>query len=121
MKRSVVLSDEHIKLISRFRINEFSSTRVGLDYYDLYGGGFLINDMALILGCEVNQIVDNIDSNGYEYDKETEKRLTEMSEYIDKNIVYIEEIVHQFSIKGGLKPGKYVCDEAIHIWEFKEN
>lgn len=121
MKRSILLNDNHIKLISKMVVREFSATKIGIDLYDLYGGGFVYQDMANILGMRDHMIEGTEeDPEGPMYDEETQLKLEDIDGYIHDHLVEIIEIVMQFSSKGGLKPGKYVCDDAIRIWEYKE-
>ena len=42
-----------------------------------------------------------------------------LEECIMDNIDAIEELVHQFCIKGGLKPGVYQCKSYCRLWEYK--
>ena len=39
--------------------------------------------------------------------------------YILENLVFIEEILHQFCDKGGLKPGIYTCLDYNRQWDYK--
>jgi hypothetical protein len=44
----------------------------------------------------------------------------ETHSYIVEHIRDIEDLVHQFVNKGGLKPGKYVSKSNERIWKFVE-
>ena len=37
-----------------------------------------------------------------------------------ENLDLIEELVHQYTNKGGLVPGTYTCKTYDHIWKLKE-
>jgi hypothetical protein len=41
-----------------------------------------------------------------------------MHSYIIDNLEYIEEIVHQFCARGGVREGTYKCKSNQRIWEF---
>lgn len=122
MKRSVVLEKEHIELVSKMVVREFSSTKTGIDLYDLYGGGFVYQDIANILGWRDHMIPGTEeDVEGPMYDEETQSRMEEIDGFIHDHFTEILEIVMQFSAQGGIKPGKYVCDDSIRIWKLKED
>lgn len=121
MKRIVNLTKEHILLITKMRVSEFSSTRVGVDLYDLYGGSFIYDDMADILGYKDKRVPESIgDPDGGIYDDETQDLLENIDGYLHDNFTNIMEIILQFADRG-LKPGKYVCNDTIRIWEYQED
>lgn len=129
----VVLTEEHLKLIKNFRIQKLNELNVkngiedwtdkyyGIDTYGLFHGSHLYEDMAQILGV-ADQVIKGTeeDIDGPKYPKELMDNFIELDEYILDNILNIEEIVHQFSSEGGLKPGIYTCKDNEHIWKYKE-
>ena len=56
---------------------------------------------------------------GKGYEKEYEEKMMDYDAYILENLVFIEEILHQFCDKGGLKPGIYTCLDYNRQWDYK--
>lgn len=118
-----------IKLISNIRFQQMEETdnpEVGpdkfyVDLYSLYGGNFLLEDVALILG-KYDDRIEGTQNNwqGPSFPDEVEEYLLETHHMVYDNLSNIEEILHQFAGKGGLKPGVYECKPYEHIWAFKE-
>ena len=120
MKIKLVLTEDHIKLIKNFNFERISDKHYGLDTYGLWGGTYLYEQMANILGYQDKVITETIESNlGARYEKEYEERMMEYDSFILENLVFIEEILHQFCDKGGLKPGIYSCIDYVRIWDYK--
>lgn len=120
MKIKLVLTEDHIKLIKNFNFERISDKHYGLDTYGLWGGTYLYEQMANILGYQDKVIPETIESNlGARYEKEYEERMMEYDSFILENLVFIEEILHQFCDKGGLKPGIYSCIDYVRIWDYK--
>lgn len=171
MKKSIILTDEHIKLIKNINFNEFTygellnvSTVVdamkeidrteesqkkfgllrdnlnsvkeqletisdlkecnawGVNQWNLFGGSYVMEDVAMILGHYGDYIKGTEDSPlGKQYPKEMEDHWWELYLYIVENIVNIFHIIFYFLDKGGLKPGKYVYDtKDTYNWEYVE-
>lgn len=120
MKIKLILNDDHIKLIKHFNFERISDRHYGLDTYGLWGGTYLYEQMAYILGYQDKVIPETIESNlGARYEKEYEERMMEYDSFILENLVFIEEILHQFCDKGGIKPGIYSCIDYERIWKYQ--
>lgn len=120
MKLKVELTEDHIKLIKNFNFERISDKHYGLDTYGLWGGTYLYEQMAYILGYQDKIIPETIESNlGARYEKEYEEKMMDYDAYILENLVFIEEILHQFCDKGGLKPGIYTCFDYNRQWDYK--
>ena len=121
-KIKVKLTDELISLIRNLNVvqlanKEDESDSVGIDKNVLYGGTNKYEQMALILGFTDKAIEGTEeDMYGTKYEKDTQLHMEEMDKYINNNLLYIEEIIHQFSDRGGLTPGMYVAKDYQHIW-----
>lgn len=90
----------------------------GFDSWNLYGGAYLFDDMARILGMYDKVIPESLEKpTGARFPEDIEKHFLELDEYIVNNFTNIEEILHQFCDKG-LKAGKYTCLDRMHIWEY---
>lgn len=117
-KIKVVLTEDIIKLVKFFKIEEFSGSRIGFDTYALYPESQLFDFMAMVLGLQDKRIPDTIyNPMGSSYDKETTEKLMEIDGYIVENLTFIEEILHQFC-DVGIKPGTYTCLANNRIWKY---
>ena len=115
-KITLNLTEEHILLIKNLNFKKLTDSIYGIDCFDLYGGTWKWEQMALILGYSDKVIPETLESIfGPKYEKEIQDYMEELDVFISDNILNIEEILHQFSSEG-IKPGKYTCMDNIHIW-----
>lgn len=118
MKLKIELNEDHIKLISSFHISKIDDEHYGIDVNNMWGGTYLYEQMAFILGYENFVIPETMsDPEGPRYQMEYEKKMMEYDEFINSNLQTIEELIHQFSCKGGLTPGVYSCLDYVRIWK----
>lgn len=120
-KLTLTFTDEHIKLIKNFRTRQLDDANYTIDTYDLFGGTYLYEDMALILGYMGNAIPETMeDADGPKFDEETQAHLNELDAFIVENFQHIEDILHQFCDEG-IQPGvKYWCKPTEGIWRKEE-
>ena len=91
-----------------------------IDINSLFGGDYVLEDIAFILGKQDSVIVGTEeDPMGPSYPEELEEYMLGLYHTILNNLQNIEEIVHQFSFKGGVQPGVYQCKSWQHYWEKK--
>lgn len=116
-KIKVKLTNEHISLIRNLNILSLGDENVGIAKDNLYGGTNKYEQMALILGL-TNEAIEGTEEDiyGTQYEKEAQLHMEELDKYINDNLLNIEEIMHQFSDRGGLTPGMYVAKDYQHIW-----
>lgn len=122
----VTLTEDMIRLISNFRFVPFPDyvddkeiVNWGLDLNSLYGGNFVCEDIAGILGLQDTAYPDTLcDSDGPKYPDEVYDRMMAAHLYVFENVSNIEEILHQFATQG-IKVGTYTCKSNEHIWTFK--
>ena len=118
MKLKVTLNEDHIKLIKNLWFQDFNS-KVGIDKYDIFGGSRLWEDMARILGCYDHIIPETReDWDGAKFDKETTDKMRDLADFLDENILSIEEILHQHC-DVGIKVGTYTCLDNVRIWKYE--
>lgn len=113
------LTKNHLKLIPFFFIQEFDDDKIGVDKNIMFNmGSHLLEDMAMILGLE-DKALKNTQNNadGRAYDEETENYMLSLFNYINDNFYFIETLVHQFVVKGGLTVGTYQALDNELIWE----
>jgi len=124
----ITLTEDMLKLISNIHYGEvpqLDSSRhtvaYGIDFNSLYGGSTL-EDVAYIIGRYDEHIPGTEeDALGADFPKELKDYMFNMHVYIVDHIQDIEELVHWFSNKGGLKPGTYKCKNHERIWEREED
>jgi len=125
----IKLTDDILKLISNIRFQEVPEPpkdgdrreRIdyAIDFNSLYGGSYVFEDISYILG-RYDEHIEGTEENplGVQFPKEFEDYMWEIHTYIVDNIDAIEELVHQFTTKGGLKPGTYQCKSYFRVWEY---
>ena len=126
MIKKLKLTEDHLKLIRALNPVKFefedgddrSHFGIGYDSYSLWGGSFLFEDIALILGFFDESLPGTEDDyTGRRYSKEREDYMLELYSFFEENLLYIESLVHQFSTKGGLTAGTYKCIDYQLDWE----
>ena len=117
----LTFNEEHIKLISNFRTRQLDDANYTIDTYDLFGGTYLYEDMAFILGLMDKVIPGTMeDADGPKFDEETLSHLVELDSFIIENFQHIEDILHQFCAEG-IKPGiTYWCNLNEGVWHKEE-
>jgi len=120
------LTEDMLALVSNIHFTHVPDTRSerypltwGIDMFSLYGGSFALEDISHILG-KYDQVIKGTEesANGPRFPKELEDYMWDIHTYIVDNIEYIEDLVHYYSNKGGLKPGTYKCKSNSKVWEF---
>jgi hypothetical protein len=119
-KIKIKLLEEHIKLIKEFRIERISDIYVGFDTINPYSGGYLMEDLAMILGYW-DKVVPGTekDFDGRKFGFENEQNMLSIHMYIMDNMEFILSIIVQF-ITIGIKPGNYTAIDYNLHWEFSE-
>lgn len=135
-KIKLTLTEDMLKLIANIQFKaeeaevEENDHRKNINYYvdmnSLYGGNFVLEDISFILGIYDKHIEGTEeDALGPKFPKELEDYMFQLHSTIVENINNIEEILHQFVLKGAVTPGTYVCDQYVKVWskeeESKEN
>lgn len=130
MIKKITLNEDHLKLIENIKFESFNfkhdseNARFGwgIDQYSLFGGTYLLEDAAIILGVYDKRIIETKDScMGPRFPEEIEERIWAAYTYIWDNIEYILSLILFYINKGGLKPGTYTCLSEEKIWSFSNN
>lgn len=120
MKLKLEINEDIIQLIKNFKFERLTDKVYGFDTYELWGGPCIWQQMALVLGYHDKVIKETLESPfGPRYEEEYQTKMEEYATFIFENLVFLEEILHQFVDKGGIKPGIYSCIDYIRIWEYK--
>lgn len=126
MRKSLVITEDMLLLIKNIKFEPFvfESTEKengrfgwGIDQYSLFGGSYVMEDIALILG-KFDEYIKGTEENpmGRQYPEELEKHMWDLYEYIYTNMTDIIRLVFQFSNEGGLSEGTYRLNDN-DLWE----
>lgn len=117
-KKTLVLTEDHLKLVTCFLIENgeeavsINKTRM------LFEQSHLLDDVSLVLGLRDKAIPNTgEDADGLAFPDEIEKYMVDTYKYVRDNLFYIETLLHQNVLKGGIVPGTYECDKKSKIWE----
>lgn len=116
-------SIDRISKISKVLAVEDNDKYYGIDTYDLFSNDYWYDYMAHIIGCS-DQVIRGTeeDTDGPKYPQEVIEHLRDLDAFLINNIVYIEDIIHQFSDRGGIKSGiTYISYDYEGIWYTEED
>ena len=126
MIKKLILTDEHLKLISLIRFGYVEGTAKDkkpiqgwlIDMENPYILLGRLSDLALVLGYSDQAIPGTDEDNieGAALPDDVEEHLLEVHHYIVDNLCDIENLVHQSMLNGGLTPGTYRCIDDEGIW-----
>lgn len=119
-KIKIKLNENHIKLIKNFKSEIIDDYHVGFDTINPYGGQYLMEDLAMILGYW-DKAVDGTenDYDGRKFGIENEQAMIEIHNYLMDNFSLILSILIQFSTNG-IKPGTYASIDYNIKWALYE-
>ena len=125
MLKKITLNEDHIALIKNIKFEPFifdgTDTELdsvntirrfgwGIDQYNLFGGTFVMEDIALILGQYDKFIPGTENDNlGKQYPKELEDYWWDLYRFLCDNMTYIISLVFWGAANNGLTPGTYKC------------
>ena len=91
----------------------------GCDQWGLFGGTYLLEDMAMILGY-YDKAIENSENlaNGRRFPDELEEKMYNLFNYICNNMDDIFTLILAFIGNGGLTPGTY--EYVDYKWKRKE-
>ena len=107
--------------ISKSYAVEDNDKYYGIDTYDLFNSDY--DQMAHIVGCS-DKVISGTeeDTDGPKYPQEVIEHLRELDDFLVTNILAIEDILHQFCDRGGIKVGvTYVSYDYEGIWYTEED
>ena len=124
MKNKVKIDKDILACIRGIRIAEGKtadgSRFVGVEEKRIidFGGSNACEDIAMALGLtDMHYQGTEIDADGMLFPKDLTDRFMEIYGYVSENIVYIEQIIHQFAAEGGVTEGVYESDGSdSFIW-----
>lgn len=124
--KKLILTEDLINLVQnvKFEAFDFGDDPTdyhygwGIDQYSLFGGAYVMQDIALILG-KFDQFIPGTEESplGRQYPKELEDYWWGLYDYIYTNMEYFISLVFWSVKNGGLTPGTYKCIDTIKNWE----
>lgn len=119
MITKIELTEDLLKLIHGFDILELKEGKqYGVDIDHMYGGTYLYEQMAILLGWEDKEVPETKeDPDGVKFEKGTMEKLVEYDDFMTKHLLDIEQIIHQYCVEG-VKPGFYKSREGIGLWKY---
>lgn len=113
------LNEDHLKLIPFFYINEVSDEEIEISRNNLFNlNNRLLEDISMMLGL-YDKAIENTkdDADGRAFDDETTQYMIDIYKYVNDNLYYIETLIHQYVVKGGISVGTYKALDNELIWE----
>lgn len=105
------------------RLNEFndeaSQHAWGINQWNMFGGTFVMEDVAMITG-HYGEFIEENGTMGKVYPKELEDHMWELYLYIYNNLTYIMKLVLWSISNGGLTPGTYKTKDMGINWTKEE-
>lgn len=113
------LNEDHLKLIPFFYINEVSDEEIEISRNNLFNlNNRLLEDISMMLGLYDKAIVNTKnDADGRAFDDETTQYMIDIYNYVNENLYYIETLIHQYVVRGGITVGTYKALDNELIWE----
>ena len=118
MKVTLNLTQEHLRLIPFIRIIDKDDKILAIDKETMLTmQNTLLEDVSLILGLRDLAIPNTEDdANGRAFPDEVEEHIFSIYNYLKDNLYYVESLIHQYVVNGGITEGTYVCDSNDLIW-----
>lgn len=113
------LNEDHLKLIPFFYINEVSDEEIEISRNNLFNlNNRLLEDISMMLGL-YDKAIENTkdDADGRAFDDEITQYMIDIYKYVNDNLYYIETLIHQYVVKGGISVGTYKALDNELIWE----
>ena len=116
------ITEDILKLIPIIFLQEEGDNKIVIDKTHMFSIGFsLMEDMAMALGIYDRAIKGTEeDPEGKAFSEEDTNYMLELHKYIVDNLYYIETIIHQYIVKGGLEVATYRAKDNELLWEKEE-
>lgn len=121
MKKTLNLTADHLKLATFFDLqNEEDGVKINKKIM-LTEQSHILDDVSLILGLR-DAVIPNTeeDADGRAFPDDIEKYMLDTYNYVKDNMYWIETLIHQQILKGGVTPGTYTCDTRDRMWSLEQ-
>lgn len=116
-KRTLTLTKDHLKLASCFFIEENNDNLVINKKVMLSEQSHLLDDVSLVLGLRDKMIPNTeCDADGMAFPDDIEHYMVETYRYVSENIYWIELLIHQQILNGGVTEGTYEFDTTVKVF-----
>ena len=121
MIKRIEVTEDLLKVIPIIFLQEkngFDNKTITIDTSHIFSIGFgLIEDMAMALGIYDRAIKGTEDDpEGKAFSEEDTEYMLSLHKYVVDNIYYIESLIHQYVVKGGLTVGTYKTKDNEMLW-----
>lgn len=119
MIKRIEVTEDLLAVIPIIFLQEEGDDKLVIDKKHMFSIGFnLMEDMAMALGIYDKAIKGTEDDpDGKAFPEEETERMLALHKYVVDNLYYIETLIHQFAVKGGLQVGTYRCKDNEVIFE----
>lgn len=122
MIKRIEVTEDLLKVIPIIFLQEkngFDNKTITIDTSHIFSIGFgLMEDMAMALGIYDRAIKGTEDDpEGKAFSEEDTEYMLSLHKYVVDNIYYIESLIHQYVVKGGLTVGTYKCKDNELIFQ----
>ena len=121
MIKRIEVTEDLLKVIPIIFLQEkngFDNKTITIDTSHIFSIGFgLMEDMAMALGIYDRAIKGTEDDpEGKAFSEEDTEYMLSLHKYVVDNIYYIESLIHQYVVKGGLTVGTYKTKDNEMLW-----
>ena len=122
MIKRIEVTEDLLKVIPIIYLQEnvrgIDDKEIKIDSNHLYNVGMhLLEDLSMALGIYDRAIKGTEDDpEGRAFNDEDTKRMLSLHEYVVKNLYYIETLIHQYAVNGGLQVGVYKAKDNELLW-----
>lgn len=118
MIKRLNITEDVIKVIPMLFLQQDGDDVVFYSRKWLFGGTHVLEDIAMCLGISDHYIKGTEDdADGRAFNEEDTERMLKLNEYISENLFYLESLIHQYIVKGGITVGTYKAKDNELIWE----
>ena len=112
------ITKDHLKLLSMLDINDEDDNVLTINRKVLMTQqSHLLDDVATVLGLR-DKVIEGTqeDADGGAYEDDVEKYMLDTYNYVSDNLYYIETLIHQMLLQGGVTEGAYKANDTDLIW-----
>ena len=122
MIKKLKITEDILKVMPILLIEPKGDDELVINRKHLYNVGFsAMEDIAMAIGIYDRRIKGTEeDSDGVAFSDEDTERILSIHNFIKENLFYLESLIHQYIIKGGIKVGTYKCKDNELIWQYEE-
>jgi len=119
MIKRIEVTEDLLSVIPIIFLQTKGDNEIFIDKTHVFSVGMhLLEDMAMALNIYDRAIKGTEDDpEGKAFPKEDTERMLALHKYVVDNLYYIESLIHQYAVKGGLTVGTYKAKDNELLWE----